>query len=70
MFEDDLGLLAQALRNVGNTFGGRSRLLLHAVAKEIKRLQRAQEQQEHKERMAEYKDKAKQRKIMDDDIPF
>jgi hypothetical protein len=70
MFEDDLDLISQAFNNIGNTFGGNTRVALLAVAKEIRRLKRCKEEQESKERMKEIKKRTAAAKFDDDDIPF
>jgi len=78
IFADGTDLLTQALRNVGKTFGGRSKVLFDALAKEIHRLERVEEKRKSLEHMQRYRENAAAKKAgadlpypdLDDDIPF
>lgn len=71
----ELEIVIQALFNEGNSFGGSTKLALHGVAKEIKRLKRVQEEQESRDKVRMLLMEAEERKMrgepnLDDDIPF
>lgn len=73
---NDLELIVQALRNVGNTFGGRTKIVLHSLAKEIDRLVTVQRKEQEREFARRVRENDKAKKIgaklpyPDDDIPF
>jgi hypothetical protein len=78
IFADGTDLLTQALRNVGKAYGGRTKILFDALAKEILRLQRVEEKRKDLERMQLFKENAAAKKAgaelpypdLDKDIPF
>lgn len=76
MRTSDIEKLVQALENVGNTFGGNTKTLLHAVVKEFKRLERYEQDQENRRLAQLQRDREKHYKATgkwpegDDDIPF
>lgn len=75
-FKDEVELVTQAFRNVGDTFKGNTRVLLHAIAKEIERLRRTKEEEDIREENRRWRENAKAQKAgadlpyPDDDIPF
>lgn len=76
----DIALLLQAFENVGNTFGGNTKTLLHSIVREVKRLKRYEEDQINREATQRFRDAQKEFKATgkwppgygsdDDDIPF
>ena len=74
--EQDLDLIEQALENVATTFGGRSKILLVALRREIKRLRHVQQEEKRREYLRRDRLNAKAKKLgaplpyPDDDIPF
>jgi hypothetical protein len=73
---NEIEVIIQAFRNVGKTFGGRSKVLCDAVAKEIDRLVTVQKREREREytRRVRENDKAKrvgaELPYPEDDIPF
>jgi hypothetical protein len=73
-----LELVVQALNNVGETFGGNSKIMLKAVAKEIGRLHAAQEREAQREQTRKWRanEEAKRHGAelpypeLNEDIPF
>jgi len=75
-WDDDLDLIIQALSNVGNTFGGRSKILLQSLSKEVRRLKHVRVEQERRESIRRYRENERAKKVggelpyPNDDIPF
>lgn len=72
---DDLDLISQAITNIGEKFGGNSKVLLSSLAKEIRRLKKWREDEAAKDRKRIYEqhrlyEKKMGQKHPDDDIPF
>lgn len=76
----DFELLMRAMENVGNTYGGNTKTLLHSIVREVRRLERYEADQEAKERTRLYNAAKKEYEVTgkwpkgygdnDDDIPF
>lgn len=76
----DIELMLQAFENVGNTFGGNTKTLLHSIVREVKRLKRYEEDQINREAAQRFRDAQKEFRATgkwpsgygsnDDDIPF
>ena len=71
----DMDKLLQAMENVGNTYGGSTKTLLHAIIKEVRRLEKWEIDQENREYLRKQKEREKEFKATgvwptDDDIPF